>query len=446
MALSNEQLWEVYAQGIAQAMGLPNTGNNFILTGNSLIANLAAFSQALPPAAKPTVPQALAQVYSLANTEIASQGIYSPSMSRFFNDYATYVDGLIPPGQGPNPTQKAQIQLLQRDIAAANDVYNADLEKALKAWDTQGKAFPGKYPTFQSFVNQSSWGQTLNTDNSNISGLNSQLNSLLTEIYGERYLAISTNKQVVDNIRTAQQGTTVTGPSLMEINTDAGNQIVPKYDPSSLSTFSAWVDSTIEQHGKAKPIKIDFTESAKRYDFKESSYFSQTNWQASFFFFSASGGNTQSGSQVNINTASSEFKCTMLFDAITNVQLAAGPWYDSSLMFEYKNPKNLSVPNSLIVGMYPSIELTMDSESFNAAYSAYNSGSGFGIGTWWASASHSQGSSDLNMSTEWNKATNSVMITGSSILPVIVGMQVTRIEPNEKGAFEKLQFSRNTLK
>ncbi len=442
--LTNEEMWEVYAQGIAQAMGLPNTGDNFVLTGNSLIANLAAFSKALPPSAIPTVPQALAQVYALGNTQIVEQGIYTQSMNRFFSEYATYIDGLIPPGAGPTPTQESQIRLLQQSLIEANAVYDADLQKALAAWKLQGEAFPGKYPTFQSFVNQSAWGQTLNTDTSVISGYNSQLNSLLTEIFGDKYLAIQTNKQVVDNVRTGQQGTIVFGPSVMEVNTDAGNMIVPRYDPSSLSTFSSWVDSTIAQHGKATPIKIDFTQSAGKYDFSKSSYFRNTNFKTNYFFFSASGGTSRSGTKVDIDTSSSSFKCTLMFDAITNVQLAPGVWLDTSLLYDYKNPKNLSIPSFLVIGMYPSIELEMDAASFSSAYAAYNSGGGFGIGSFWASASHSQGSSELNMSAEWDQSSNKVKIVGASVMPVILGMQVVKPSSNA-GTFEVLKHSRNTI-
>jgi hypothetical protein len=228
------------------------------------------------------------------------------------------------------------------------------------------------------------------------------------------------------------QGVASTGPSDMIVQATSGTLVVPTYNPSDLNTFSAWVDSTIGQHGNAgqNPITIDFTQNSAQYDFTKSQYFSQTNWNANFFFFSASGGSTQGGTQVNIDTSSSSFSLQFQFDAITQVALTRGPWYDSSLIaspFTYPNPNNLSTPTNLIIGMYPQIKMTLDAASYASAYSAYNSGSGFGFGCFWVSASHSQSSSTQSMSATWDSSSNSVTIQSSSINPIILGMQVATV-------------------
>jgi hypothetical protein len=432
--LTNEQMWAIYAEGIAQAAGLPASPPNFILTGTSLIADLATASKALPPAAVPTVQEALFQVYNLANTELALQGIYSPSQHLFFNDYATYVDNLIPAGsqQSPTPTQQAQIQLLTGQLTTAEAQFNTDQLSAFAAWTAQAQMFPGKYPSFQSYLNGTSWGATLNNDSNAILGINSSLTNLYITIYGQDYVAIQANKAVVDGVRGAMQLGQASGPSDMLVQATSGTLVVPTYNPSDLNLFSSWVDSTIGQHGNAgqKPITINFGQSAAQYDFSKSQYFSQTNWSTNFFFFSASGGSTQSGSQVNVDFNSSSFSLEFQFDSITQVGLTRGPWYDSSLIlppYSYSNPNNLSTPTNLIIGMYPQVTMTMDAASYAAAYSAYNSASGFGFGAFWVSASHSQSNSTQSMSATWNSSNHSVVISSTSINPIILGMEVAAV-------------------
>jgi hypothetical protein len=427
--MTNEQMWAIYAQGIAQAAGLPSSPPNFILTGTSLVANLATNSVALPKTAVPTTAQALFQIYGLANTEAALQGIYTPSQLNFFSQYATYIDNLIPEGSqlAPTPTQSAQIQILQVNISTANAQLAADYTSASTAWTTQGVLFPGKYPSFQSFLSQTSWGLTINNDNNTLGGYNSALSTLLTTVYGHDYVAIQQAKNTVDNIRTAMLGPAVIGPQTMLVTADAGNLVVPTYNPSSLQAFSSWVDSTIGQHGQATPIKVNFNQAAGEYDFTKSTYFSHTDFSTNYFFFSVGGSSTTSRTQVNINTSSSAFSLEFQFDSITQVSLTKGPWYDSSLMSKFPNPNNLSVPTSLIVAMYPKITMKMDAASYASAFSSYNSASGFGFGSFWVSASHSTSSSNLSMSATWDSSSNSVTIESSSINPVIVGMQLAQV-------------------
>jgi hypothetical protein len=426
--MTNQQMWAIYAQGIAQAAGFSNSPDGFILNGNTTIANFATSSAALPVV--PSLTDALFQIYGLGNTEAAQQGIYTPSQFLFFNDYASYIDNLIPKGsqKAPTPTQAAQLTLLQGQLTKANTTLSNDLTSAQAAWTQQSTLFPGKYPSFQSFLNQTAWGSTINTDNSALSGINTQLNSLMTTIYGQDYVAIALAKQTVDSVRSAMQGSVVGSPSEMAVTAASGTLVVPTYNPGSLATFSSWVDTTISQHGNgAQPITIDFNQSAAQFDFSKSSYFSQTNWNADFFFFSASGGSSSSGTQVNIDSSSSSFSLTFQYDAITQLPISRGPWFDSSLMGSYTNPKNLCTPTNLIIGMYPAITMSMDAASYTAAKSAYNSANGFGFGAFWVSGTHSSSSSSLQLSASWDDSSNSVKIASPSIEPVILAMQVTQV-------------------
>ena len=429
--MTNEQMWAIYAQGIAQAAGLPTSTDGFILTGNTLVANLASTSKLLPSA--PTTRDALSQVYNLGNTELPLQGIYNPTSSQFFNDYATYIDNLIPVGsqKGPNPTQSAQLKGFQIDLTNAANQLNADYNTANAAWTAQGKMFPGKYPTFQSFLNQTPWGSTISTDNAALSGVNSQISTLMTTIYGKDYVAISLAKQTVDGVRRDMQGATSTGPSDMVVTGGSGSSmVVPTYNPSSLAVFSAWVDGVITNHGNpgSQGKKITFDSSAAQYDFQKSTYFSQTNWSTDYFFFSEGGSSSSSSTNVSVDTSNSAFSLTIGFDDVTTVQLIRGPWFDSSLMGSYTNPNNLSTPTSLLIGMYPTITMTMDAASYSAAQAAYSSSSGFGFGAFWVSANGtSSSSSTLQLNAAWDSSSNSVTISSSSINPVILGMQVAEV-------------------
>lgn len=424
--MTNQQMWAIYAQGIAQAAGFPNSPNGFILNGNTTIANFATSATGLSNV--PTLGEALYQIYNLGNTEVVLQGMYTPGQDFFFNNYATYIDNLEPVGgKVPTLAQKAQLSLLKKELTAASTTLSNDLKDAKTAWEDQGVMFPDKYPTFQSFLNQTSWGATINTDNSEISGINSQLNTLMTTIYGQDYVAISLAKQTVDGVRTAMQGSTVTSPSDMSVTASSGTLIVPTYNSGDLGMFSSWVDDTISQHGSNPPIVIDFTSTAKEFDFSKSSYFSQTDWSTNFFFASTSGSSSSSGTQVNVDTSSKDFSLTFQYDAITQLPVSRGPWFDSSLMYGYTNDDQMSTPTSLIIGMFPAIKMTMDAASYKAAKSAYNSEEGFGFGTFWASGTHSSGTSNQDLSAQWDDASNAVTIASSSINPVILAMQVAPV-------------------
>lgn len=427
MSLTTQDLWAIYANQIATAAGLPSNPNNFILTGNGMVANFAVGSSALPSV--PTKGEALFEVYNLADGEVNQQGIYHPANSNFFNDYATYIDNLTPQGAAPpTPTQTAQMKLIESKLATANKKWNSDLAAADAAWQTQSKLFPGKYPTFQSFLNQTPYGATVNNDMNNVTGLNSQLSTLKSKIFGKSYVAIQTNKTVVDGVRAARNGSTVTGPADMKVTATSGDLIVPTYNPSDLNVFSSWVDGIIAQGPSNLPICTTFDTSSAKFDFSKSQYFSQTNWHADLFFFSVGGHSSQSRTQVNIDTSSSQFSLKMCFGGITQVALTRGPWYDSSLMYAYKNPDNLATPVTLYVAMYPTITLTMDAQSYQSAYSSYNSSHGFGVGAWWVAAGgHSSSSSQVQMSAKWDATSRTVTISPNSVQPVIVGMEVTQV-------------------
>lgn len=422
--LTDQNMYAIYAAGMAQALGLPPNAPNLILTGNSIPTSLATSSIALTPT--PSTGQALAQIYQLGNTEALPQGIYDPSANSFFNNYATYIDNLIPQGAqtAPTPTQQAQINLIKAQLPTAHTTFNTDQASALAAYQSTNTMFPGQYSSFQSYLNQTSWGATLNTDSDNLDGLNSQLSSLYSTIYGQDYVAILANKTMVDNVRKWMIGTSISSPAVMSIASATVPLIVPAYIPSNLQTFSTWVDQTIGQHGNTgqSPITISFTSSSAEYDFSQSAYFSQTNFRNWFW----SGSTTTSSSQVNINTSAQAFSLEMGFDALTQVTIQPGLWYDSSLMYAFPNTAGLIIPTSLIVGMYPTITLTMDQASYAQAKAAYSSSSGFGVGGFWCSAGTQSQSSGSAVTATWNASSNSVVMKSQSTTPVIVGMLVTK--------------------
>lgn len=431
MALDDQNLYAIYVAGVAKAAGLPSTPTNLILTGTSLPACLATSSVALSPA--PSAQEALAQIYQLADTELFPQGIYDQTTNSFFNSYASYIDNLTPAGsqKAPNPTQQGQIALLKKQLASATDTYNKDLTSAASAYQQAQTLFPGQYPSFQSYLSQTSWGGTLNADKSQMDGCNSQLTTIYTAIYGQDYVAINLAKTTVDNIRSAKLGQSTSVPGTMMIQDGGGaSLVVPQYSPGSLSQFSSWVDSTIQQHGNSgeKAVTIGFSASSSMADFSKSTYFSHTDWSASYFFWSIGGQSTSSNTQVSINTSSSQFNMRMGFDSLTTVSMEAGPWYDSSLMQGFDNSAGLIRPTALLVAMYPSITATMDATSYAKARAAYNSSSGFGVGNFWCSANTQKSSSAYTMQATWDDSSNSVTMASESTTPCIVGMLVAPLK------------------
>ena len=422
----------MYAAGIATAAGFAAVPPGFVLCGTSLIADLAVASKALPAAAIPNMQEALFQVYNLANTAVTLQGIYSPTQHYFFSDYASYIDNLVPSGsqKAPTETQAGQLRILQSQLTDANDQYNTDLNAAYAAWNQTGSPGQGEFSTFESFLNGTNWGTMLDADNSRSAKISSQIQPLLTTIYGMDYLAIQTDKSVVDNVRSAMQGGVSTGPYDMLVQATSGNLIVPAYSSSDLNIFSAWVDSIIQQHNNQTgipPVKINFNPNSAKGSLITSPNFTQTNWDVNNFFFTALNGNAASGSQVNINTDDPGFSLQFRFDDITQVSLTRGPWYNAALTsspYVYPNPNNLSTPINLIIGMYPQVKMSLDAASYATAYSAYNSASGFGFGSFWVSASHTQNSSTQAMTASWDNVGNTVSVESSSINPIILAMEV----------------------
>jgi hypothetical protein len=426
MALDNQDLYSIYVAGLAKATGLPANPPNLILTGNALPANLAFNSKSMTN--PPTLPQALAQIYNLADTELYPQGIFDQTTNSFFNDYATYIDNLVPQGsqKAPTPTQQGQINLIKGNLATATTQFNTDQTTAFTSYQQALVMYPGQYPSFQSYLSQTTWGATLNTDANAMNGYNSQLNNIYSAVYGQDYVAIQLAKTTVDSVRIAKLGSSAQGPTVMSIAVASGTQVVPDYNPGDLSQFSTWVDTTVMQHGNAgeQAITIGFSTSSAMYDFSKSTYFSQTNWGSNFWFWSAGGSSTSSSTQVNVDSAASNFNLRMAFDAITTVPVAAGPWFDSSLMYAYPNKGNLIRPTALLIAMYPSITVTMDSSSYASAFSAYNSSSGFGVGAFWTSASTQTSTSATSLQATWNASSNSVTMASQSTTPVVVGMLV----------------------
>jgi hypothetical protein len=430
MALDNQDMFAIYVAGISKGSGLPANAPNLILAGNALPANLAYNAKSLT--SPPSLQQALAQVYNLADTELFPQGIYDQTTNSFFNDYATYIDNLVPKGsqKAPTPTQQGQINLIKGNLSTATTQFNTDQGSAFTAYQQATTMYPGEYPSFQSYLSQTAWGATLNTDANLMNGYNSQLNNIYSAVYGQDYVAIQLAKTTVDSVRQAKLGASAQSPTVMSIAVASGTQVVPDYVPGDLSQFSNWVDQTVAQHGNTgeQAITIGFSGTSSMADFSKSTYFSQTNWGASFWFWSAGGSSTQSSSQVNVDTASSSFNQRMAFDAITTVSLEPGPWYDSSLMYDYPNQSGLVRPTALLVAMYPSITVTMDAASYAQALSAYNSSSGFGVGAFWASAGSQTSTSSVNMKAVWNASSSSVTMSSQSTTPVVVGLLVAPLK------------------
>lgn len=263
MALDDQDMYAIYTAGIAKAFAQPPNVPNLILAGNVTPANLAYTSVGLP--APPTQQEAMCQIYTLGNNELAAQGFYTPTGNQFFSQYATFIDNLVPSGsqKSPTPTQAAQIKMIKNSLAAATAQYATDQGLAYAAWKLINTMMPGQYSDFASYLRQTAWGSTVNTDANLMNGLNSQLAMMYSTVYGQDYVPINLAKTTVDNVRTAMLGSAANGPTVMLISTDDSPSVplvVPSYISDSLAQFSSWVDQTISQHENTgeQPITIGF--------------------------------------------------------------------------------------------------------------------------------------------------------------------------------------------
>lgn len=360
--------------------------------------------------------------------QVFSDGPCQQAGQSFFSDYATYIDNLEPQNANPTPSQKAAINVAQSTLATANSQMDKDFTAAATAYLQEATLLPGKWPNFQDFLNTTSWGGVLNTDQNAVNGANSQLNTLYTETYGTSYVAINNAKQVVDQVRSSLTASAPSSPAEMLIATAVGNFVVPTYSPSSLATFSAWVDMAATGPANKQPPEVSFTikEGAGKYDFSQSSYFSRTSWSEDFFFFSIGGTGTQQTQQVNVDTSSESFGVSISFQAVTTVDLFMGPWFDSSLMYAYQNPSGLVVPSALIIAMMPTIMVTFDATSYQSAFSAYSSSSSFGVGIFEiAGGGSGSSSSSSTFTSQWDSTALSLTISDISTQPKIIGLQVS---------------------
>lgn len=425
--MNNETLWANYAQCIAQGAGLGAAPSNLVLTGTSRVANLAVGSTSLPTI--PTVDEALFQIYTMGDTLAFEKFVYDSSNESFFSNYATYIDNLTPQNaKPPSPTDTAKIKGIKAKLNAAQATTTADMAKAFAAWKTDGEMFPGKYPTFSAFLAGTPWGSTINTDQNAESAQNSALSTIMTSVYGSDYVAIQNAKAIVDGVRSSLTLPTASTSASMVVQATSGKLVVPTYNSSALNNLGSWVDGMIAAHtpqpASAQAISVNGATGGGSAAFASSSYYNHTDFSSGFWFFRAGGSVTNSGSASTVDTTSSSFDVTFGFDGIKIVDITRGPWYDSSLMYDYPG-KGLSSPTQLIVGMYPQIEMKMDAASYASAQSAYNSSSGFGAGIWWASASSQHNQSGANFNATWNNSSNSVTIAPAGVQPVVLGMMVT---------------------
>jgi hypothetical protein len=427
--LTNQDLWGMYAQGIVNAAGLPpSAATSLVLLGDAVPANFYTTATSLGTA--PTAQQALAQIYVLGDKLLNHTGFYSASGDSFFSDYATYIDNLAPQGGSLSPSVQAAIIQDQAAVTKANTQYGTTLTAANAAYTQQNPLFPGKWDSFQDFINTTSWSGTVGTAQAAVDAANAQLSTDMTNAYGKNYVAIANAKGVVDQVRHDLVAKTPSTPAEMLISADSGEYVVPAYLPGSLTAFSTWADAAAvgPAHDQKPAVSFTLQQGSASYDFSKSTYFSQTAWGGGNFFFSSGGSSTSSGTNVNVNTAASNFKVEITFQAITTLAITPGAWFDSSLMYAYGNPEQLALPqgqSALIIAMMPTIKITFDAASYQSAYAASQSSSGFGVGCFFGGGSSSSSSSSQSLSQKWDKVTMTVTIAQTQVQPIILGALVT---------------------
>ena len=431
--LNDQNLWCLYAKGVAQAAGLPSLPDNFVLAGTALPASFAVGSTGLGTAA-PTEEQAHAALYMLADGEAHCGGVYDPSGGSFFSVYANYIDNLVPNGgTGLTPVQAAAVALAQKNITAAQATHDADQAKAFTAYSQAQTMFPGKYADFQAFLNQTSWGNTLSSDSAALKAANSKLRAQLSGIYGQSYVAIQTAQSVVDQVRGDLVATNVNTPAEMKVSFDSGDQIVPAYNSTpAYSAIANWVDGVIAAVGPngvpANPKSVTISATSNADSFSATSFAAQTSWSVHRFFWTVHAGAAVARQAMSVDTSHSAFSLTIAFADVKAVTIKPGAWFDSSLLGQMKNADKLLRPTVVYLAMFPCVTLTMDSSSYAAWKAAYTSSAGVGVGLWCGvSGSAAVQSSGQRSAATFNDASNTVTLRPSDTSPVVVAMQMAEI-------------------
>lgn len=431
--LTDQNLWYLYAAGLAQACGLPKLPDDFVVAGTSLPAPFAVGSTGLG-AASPTQEQALGALYQLADGEAHLEGVYAPTGGSFFSVYANYIDNLVPSGgTGMTPVQQSAVALAQKAVSAAAATLDADQDAAATAYGKAVNLFPGKYTDFQDYLNGTAWGGTLAADQAALDGANSKLRVQLSAIYGTSYLAIQNNQAVVDQVRREKTGKTSGTPADMVVSYDSGNQVVPTYNNAvSFGQIAVWVDgqlAAVSATGQFPANKtVSFGSSSAASSFSASSFAAATNWSVNRFFWSASASAAGGRTASSIFTSKSTFNITFGFADLKAVPVAPGPWFDSSLLGAMTNPDQLLVPTVLYLAMGPSVTMSMDATSYSQAKSAYTSKAGFGVGLWCGvSGSGSFAADGQRCDASFDDSTHSITLRPSDVSPVIVAMTMTPI-------------------
>ena len=430
--LTNEDLWGHYATAIANAAGLPNA-NDVVLMGTAVPAN---FNTHYKPknGTKPSPAQAGYQLFNLADTMADETAVYGATNQSFFHDYATYLDNLTPPGSHtPTSTELATIAKQRQVLNKATTKWQASVQTAFAAYQKDVEMFgKNQWPDFSAWLVASPGGQPVHAAESIVSGASTTLSTTMTKVYGKSYQAIASARQACDAVRKAMLGGAASGPTEMEVEDGLGaKRIVPSYGIGSLKVYSAWVKQTLTNPPAKPAVSASFNAASGHANMTSSSYYNHTDWHAGFWFISAGGSSTQQGSQLNVDTGDSSFGITFDFDGVQEIpNIAPGPWYDSSLMFDWTAPisgQTLSTPNSIICVIKPKITLTLDAASYARAQAAYSQTKSLHVGGWFASVNHQSGSSSASMNAAWDSTHNTITLTQANNQPVMVGMRMTPV-------------------
>lgn len=432
--LTDQNLWYLYASGLAQACGLPSLPDDFVLAGTSLPAPFAVGSTGLG-AASPTQQEALGALYQLGDGEAHLEGVYAPTGGSFFSVYANYIDNLVPNGgTGMTPAQQAALALARKAVDAANAQYNTDLDAAAAAYDKANTLFPGKYADFQDYLNGTAWGGTLSTDLAALTGANSKVRAQLSGIYGAGYVAIQTNQAVVDQVRQEKTAKTSGTRADMLVTFDSGDQVVPTYNNgTSFAAIATWVDGVLAS-ANAKGVlpqnkTVSFGSSSAASNFSASSFSASTNWSVNRFFWSATANAAGGRSQSSVVTKTSSFSLTVGFADLKQMVVTPGAWFDSSLLTGMPNPDQVLVPTVLWLAMGPVVTMSMDAASYAQAKSSYTSKAGFGVSLWCGVSGNGSFSADgQRCDTSFDDTNHTITLRPSDTSPVVVAMQMTPID------------------
>ncbi len=447
--LTVSDMWAMYIQGLLQGSGLADA-RQLMLTGTSMPAQLNTETLSSPPV---TREQALWQIYSLANVMPewgtktsggASETVglfYGRSEATYFSQYSSFIRSIKLRGNA-DPAFAAAVRIAQAEYDKAADAWQITYNDAFMAFQA---APPGMYATWDDFLKRTPYGRRLQQADATMDAAQIKLDQAMRAAYGPQYdqlaLALGLTRDVQSQLAIGS------GQLVMQVENDSGKFPVAQFSPSLLGQgggtgYSAWLDQAISAVAAGLPpeVRVTIDQSAGKYSYSEMTF--AANGRVTylpFVWFQGSGGYTE----VNVDTASSEFGIEISMQSVTQVSITPGQWYMGDFVRNYSQPDDFLVgspfnskaiwgpnglfntqPNGLVIAFRPQVTARFNAESYRRLKRDWEAEASLRVGVGPFFLGIGGGASGSKEDIQWNDQANSFSFTDQTLVPKIIGLTV----------------------